>query len=129
AHGRTTRTRADHDGPAFPVHMKGFVDLMLVRKPPQQSTHLGSTELTDHARARSDGMYPLPGYCPLLTLRRNDANLTALAVKAQGRHQWAAVGFDITLPQKAHQYAACYQRQPESDICVISEAEKQHIHS
>src|SRR5690554_7088860 len=82
AHGRAARTWADHDGPAFLVHMKGFVNLMLVRKPQQQSTHLGGTELTDHGRAGSDGMYPLPGYCPLLALRGDDADFPALSMKA-----------------------------------------------
>src|SRR5690606_7894875 len=105
AHGRDARPRADHDGPAFLVHMEGFVNLILVRKPQQQSTHLGGTEMADHGRAGSDGMYPLPGYCPLLSLWGDDADFAALAVEAQGWHQWAAVGLDVALPQKAHHYA------------------------
>src|SRR5690606_33736624 len=96
----------------FLVHMEGFVNLMLVRKPQQQSAHPGGTELANHGRAGSDGMYPLPRHCPLLTFRRNNADFPALAMKAQGWHQGAAVGFDIALPQKTHHYAACYQRQP-----------------
>src|SRR5690554_1847456 len=104
--------------------MEGFVNLILVRQPQQQSAHPGGTKLANHGRAGSDGMYALPGYCPLLALRSNDADFPTLTMKSQRRHQGAAVGFDIALPQKAHHYAACYQRQPEPDICVISEAEK-----
>src|SRR5690554_5381413 len=72
AHGRDARTRADHDGPTFLVHMEGFVDLILERKPQQQSTHPGRTELANHGGAGGNRMHPFPGYCPLLSLWGDD---------------------------------------------------------